>query len=199
MDDIICTVPWCCGESDCPQQWHVTHYWMYSDGTYSSCDSDGNHESCEASDVPEYPELSAAWRDYSQYVLDEGVDPLGEFVVRHHRIEKQRYTAWFQRGIVGWVMCRLRRGRTNLSVRDVDVDVCDYLHLVYTGNQFYRTSIATKEFGECEGVTMLRGYERCRATFTLEKTVARKPEAIAKDLRKAARRRLRRHKEVRDE
>ena len=191
MEDIIASIPYCCGESDCPQQWHMTHYWIYDDGSYSLCDCDGNHEGCEADDVPTHREIIAAWNEYNEYVIETGRDPLCEFSVRRHRKCRQRYTAWFQRIDLGWVLCRLRRGRVDLSVHDVAEEVCEYLHLVHTKSGAYRTAISLKEFGECEEVTLLSSYERCRASFVLEPEVPRSASAVAKDLRKAARRSLR--------
>jgi len=85
MDDIICTIPWHCGERDCPVGWHLSNYWTSADGYTVDSYSDGDHEECEESDVPTFEECDAAWRRYARDVVATGVDPLAQYNVDHSR------------------------------------------------------------------------------------------------------------------
>jgi hypothetical protein len=192
MEDIIASMPWCCGEKGCPAQWHVIHYWMYSDGTYRQCDSDGNHESCDEEDVPSHAEVDKAWREYSAYVLRTGLDPLGEFQVARERKEAERWTVWFNRGLCGWVVARAKRGKTLVPASDLPQHVIDYCIAHRTNAGSVLVDLDWREFLECNEIHALRPADmRCRGDFRIERKVPRKDSAITRDLRRLARRRLR--------
>lgn len=85
MTDIWCTVPWHCDEKDCPHVWHRATYWTCDCGeewcegyTYDS-HSDGDHEHL-FDETP--PDERPRWAEYSEWVIENREDPLGEFIVR---------------------------------------------------------------------------------------------------------------------
>lgn len=194
MGDIICTVPQACGEKDCPVGWHLAHYWAYDDGTYSVCDSDGNHEDCDADDVPSIEEHEAAWLDYSRHVAATGCDPLGEFNVPRVAKRKERYTAAFRLSILGAHLIAVRRGGKVVPLRDLPQRVTDYLEVERlngsAGNLRFRGGwdalLAIPE------VKLYRG--TARVAFTLDHEEQRAEAAVEADLRRAARRHLRKKK-----
>lgn len=195
MEDIICTVPECCGESDCPTGWHLAHYWIYDDGTYSVCDSDGNHDECDESDVPTCEQVAAAWLDYSQHVAATGCDPLEEFRgVPRTTKRKERYTAAFRPSILGGQLVAVRRGGKVVPLGDLPQRVIDYLdcerrpgaagHLVFRDG--WKTLVALDCVKLCRGTA--------RVTFTIEHEEPRPEATVEADLRRAARRHLREEK-----
>lgn len=102
-------IPDYCGGSDgCTTYWHSVWYVLgirIEDGhlyeTVQSCDSDGNWEFEEECDVddPYYEEWKKSYdwsvhervmREYSEWVLENGEDPLGEFyITRDKKIDRQ--------------------------------------------------------------------------------------------------------------
>jgi hypothetical protein len=110
MEDIIMQIPnWC---DDC-ETWHQEFIWAYDDGSYSVCDSDGDHEPLEEADLPSQEEHDRLWREYRQWVLDRGEDPLGEFYVRHSTKVKERWQFKFTKTLLGPRLTDARRaGRT---------------------------------------------------------------------------------------
>jgi hypothetical protein len=195
MEDIICTVPEACGESDCPVGWHLAHYWQYDDGTFSVCDSDGNHDDCDESDVPTADEQSAAWLDYSRHVAATGCDPLGEFAsVPRMTKRKERYTASFRKSIIGAALVAVRRAGKVVPLRDLPQRVIEYLDAERlngaAGNLRFRDGWDKLIGLDC--VKLYRG--TARVTFTLDAEEPRPAAAVDSDLRRAARRRLRKSK-----
>ena len=194
MEDIICTMPECCGERDCPVGWHIAHYWAYDDGTYSVCDSDGNHDDCDASDVPTGEQQQAAWLDYSRYVAATGCDPLGEFNTPRVAKRKERYTAAFRKSILGASLVAVRRGGRVVPLRDLPQRVIDYLDAERlngaAGNLRFRGG--WDELVALDCVTVYRG--TARVTFTIEHGEPRPAAAVGADLRRAARKHLREKK-----
>jgi hypothetical protein len=195
MDCIICTMPECCGEKDCPVGWHLAHYWRYDDGTYSVCDSDGNHDDCDESDIPTDSEYSAAWLDYSRHVADTGCDPLGEFHgIPRATKRKERYTAAFRPSILGGKLVAVRRGGKVMPLRDLPQRVIDYLDCERmpgeAGNLRFRGG--WQELTSLDCVKLYRG--TARVTFTLDHEEPRPAAAVEADLRRAARRHLREKK-----
>lgn len=194
MDDIICTVPEACGESDCPVGWHLAHYWAYDDGTYGVCDSDGDHDGCDADDVPTAEAAAAAWLDYSRYVAATGCDPLGEFNVPRTTKRRERYTAAFRKSILGASLVAVRRGGRVVPLRDLPQRVAEYLEVERlngaAGNLRFRDGwdalLAIRE------VKLYRG--AARVTFTLDHEEPRPAAAVEADLRRAARKHLRQSK-----
>lgn len=194
MDDIICTVPEACGERDCPVGWHLAHYWAYGDGTYSVCDSDGNHDACEQSDVPTGEQQDAAWLDYSRHVAATGCDPLGEFNVPRTTKRKERYTAAFRLSIIGAALVAVRRAGKVVPLRELPQRVADYLEVERlngaAGNLRFRGG--WQELIGLNSVKVYRG--TARVTFTMENEEPRPDAAVEADLRRLARRHLRKKK-----
>jgi len=86
--DIVMELPsWC---DDC-ETWHQEFIWAHADGTYSSCDSDGDHEPIDEADIPSWEEHERLWREYTEWVLERGEDPLGNFFVRYSIKVKERW------------------------------------------------------------------------------------------------------------
>jgi hypothetical protein len=168
MSETICTVPWECGERECPVGWHVHHYCLDEDGTYTVCDSDGNHDPCEEGDVPAFDKQDAAWLDYSRHVAATGCDPLGEFMVARTTKRKERYTAAFRRSILGASLVAVRRAGKILTLRDLPQRVTDYLDCERlndaAGNLRFRGG--WQELIGLESVKVYRG--TARVTFTLD-------------------------------
>ena len=123
-----------CGEHDCERQWHknlyaVDHY--RKDGNLlievRSCDEDGNWDyvcgydesagdTWENSEVKLHLETNPdeffqGWRDYAQYVIDTGKDPLGEFYVQPTYKVKERWEIWLHKSIAGIALNRVRRSK----------------------------------------------------------------------------------------
>ena len=195
MDDIICTMPECYGENDCPVVWHLAHYWRYDDGTFSVCDADGNHDDCDESDVPTSAEHEAAWLDYSRHVAATGCDPLGEFMgVPRTTKRKERYTAAFRPSILGGQLVAVRRGGKVVPLGDLPQRVIDYLDCERrpgaAGHLVFRDGWKALIGLEC--VKLYRG--TARVTFTLDHEEPRPEAAVEADLRRAARRHLREKK-----
>lgn len=190
MGDIICTVPEACDDKDCPAAWHLSHYWVYDDGTYSVCDSDGNHDPCDEDDVPSWEQVEAAWLEYSRHVAATGCDPLGEFMVARTTKRKERYTAAFRKGIAGPVLIKLTRGGKSVPVHEIPGRVAEFLMIKRTNNPNCNTFDGDWEtLAACDGVKVYRGV--ARITFTIEHGEPRGDAAVSADLRRAARRHLR--------
>jgi hypothetical protein len=83
--DIILSMPWQCGDSDCdaPGTWHKGTYWIddTADTGYTHDEfTDGDHEEVEESDLPSAEDEIRAWAEYRLWALDNQADPLGEFM-----------------------------------------------------------------------------------------------------------------------
>ena len=65
---------------DC-DSWHVAHYWIHNDGTYTVADSDGNHDDIGEKDLPTDGEHDTSWYEYAKWVKKTGNDVLGEYCV----------------------------------------------------------------------------------------------------------------------
>jgi hypothetical protein len=109
MADIIASIPWHCGESDCPAQWHLEHYWAHDDGTYTSCDADGDHESVEPSELPTPEEERDAWHAYHEHVAQTGDDPIGQFTLPTSVGTKRRWQMRVVASIQGLKVVGVRR------------------------------------------------------------------------------------------
>jgi hypothetical protein len=200
MEDIICTVPEFCGESDCPVGVHLAHYWCYDDGTYTVCDSDGNHEGCEESDVPSFDQQTAAWAEYYQHVADTGSDPLNEISsVRETLKRRERYTARFRNSILGAVLVQVKRGRSEVNLRQLPERVAEYLCVKRT-NAMSPWVFSEGRFADLlklDGVKAPRRLKSQMPTasvrFIVEHEVPRNAHTVAAELRRAARRLIRKH------
>ena len=128
LDDIIATIPWRCGDPDCPADWHQADYWFQADGSYLedpyAC---GNHESCDLSDIPSFEEIESAWHEYSQYVQTTGKDPLEEYHVKHTFKRSARYTVQIRNSVGGAMVCRWKRGRGQWQLTPMPSNLANYL------------------------------------------------------------------------
>ena len=113
MEDIIATMPWQCGDSDCDIGWHLANYWLDDDGEYTvDSYSDGNHEPIDLEDVPIDEEVKGAWEEYYQYCITTGEDPLCEFYGR--TVKTIRHWQFIiSPSILGPVLAGVRRARCN--------------------------------------------------------------------------------------
>ena len=134
-DEIIATIPWSCGESDCPVGWHKSNYWLQVDGTFTvDTYGDGDHEDADESEVPAHDEIEDAWSNYYADCAETGTDPLNELPVKDTFIQRQRWQVDFRQSIAGPVLLGYRRnGRgpwiSPRSDRRPPQDLIDYLCL----------------------------------------------------------------------
>ena len=135
--DIIATVAWQCGESDCgsPGGWHTSNYWCDTDsdtGYTVDTYSDGDHETVDESDVPTYDEVKKSWREYSEWVAEHGDDPLGEFFI--DQPPERKFVATFGDSILGIMLLRVRTGSgRHVSMLKLPAQVIEYLTVKGTG------------------------------------------------------------------
>jgi hypothetical protein len=183
MDDIYMSIPYACGESDCPAQWHIMHVWHYDDGTWSQCDADGNHDPIDESDVPTLAEHDAAWLDYARHVAATGTDPLGNYYVRRTVKRREAWRFAFARSIAGAVLLRARRGGRDVSPCDLPAHVRVYLALADNG----RTLAVSVDELKAANVPVNGRWHRA----TLEHETPRPAARVAAELRRAARRHIR--------
>lgn len=108
--DILFSIPWHCGEHDCPVGWHLGTYWIEWDDakkgkkkteyTYDAY-SDGDHETgLTDKDLPSCEEQIKAWREYYQSVADSGVDPLSQFMLPTAPKKPHQWQACFRAKIL---------------------------------------------------------------------------------------------------
>ena len=181
MEDIICTIPNACDNKDCPHDWHLAHYWIYDDGTYSVCDSDGNHEDCEECDVPDANTVDRLWKDYSRYVLATGTDPLGEFLIKREIQKKERWTFEFGQNSNGmYLRYAGRRGRWK-APRFLPEHV-----LMYAQVRDDNAGLAYVYWSAGDVELTRNG----RITATIKHAIPRNPDDIARELRTRARKHL---------
>jgi len=91
------------------EEWHI-HRWIMGHDGITLFDGD-DHEECEEGDVPSFEECDAAWCAYHEHCVETGEDPLGEYSVKRVYQQRQRWTAEVHRGIGGLYVRRARRGR----------------------------------------------------------------------------------------
>lgn len=126
--DIYFSLPEYCEDHDEPT-WHIQHIWSYSDGTFSECDADGNHEPLDPEDVPSIEEHDRLWRDYAQWVVENGKDPLGNYYVKHTRKIRQRWQFRFGNSILGPLLTEARLAGKRYWWNEVPEHVRQYLNL----------------------------------------------------------------------
>lgn len=114
--DIVTTVPWHCGDKDCPDGWHLSNYWIQEDGSYTvDSYSDGDHEDIDEEEMPSFEEQDQSWLRYYRDCIETGEDVLGEFA----RVEAavvvvvERWQFIISNSILGPVLSRCRRARSN--------------------------------------------------------------------------------------
>ena len=131
MDDPLFSVPWTCGEGDCPTGWHLATYWSAGNGFTVDDFTDGDHEDCDEVDIPSHEAVIKAWNDYYRDCGTTGSDPLGELSVARTTKSVQRWQVEFRHGIAGVVLTGHRRnGRGPWgSARDIPQELRESLCL----------------------------------------------------------------------
>lgn len=140
MEDILFVMPWCCGNKDCPSQWHKSTYWgnfsksgkrtTYTVDNYS----DGDHESVLRKDLPSTKKVDQAWKEYHQYVAQTGKDPLDSFILPEPKKVEHSMQALVRQGSDRLILKGLRK-RGKLSawrLNDIPQYVREYLDLSRT-------------------------------------------------------------------
>lgn len=130
MDEIVCSIPWQCGELGCDVQWHKSTYWVPSKGKYTVDEySDGNSwDKCYKKDVPSPEKVCRAWSMYYEYVSLTGLDPLSEFLLPSPEIVSHDFEARVKQGVGRVLLLGIReRGKTQWVVRGIPKYVLDYL------------------------------------------------------------------------
>lgn len=200
MEEIICTIPWHCGERGCPVGWHKANYWICSDGTISVDNyTDGDHDPCEEGEIPDYDQVSKAWLDYARDVVETGADPLCEYNVKYSIEREQVWQAMFRNSILGCVCSGVRKNGRGAWIKPQDApeEVRDYLCL----EPYSDTGSGPLVFKE--GMEQLKQYvaedhhpvqrDRYALKFKFPVTIntPRPESAVRRDIIAAARRHLR--------
>jgi hypothetical protein len=208
MSYIVIQTPWSCGYNDCLAGWHRATYWdAHPEGYTVDNYSDGDREGCAEGDLPSHDEASAAWEGYRQHVAATGEDPLCEYIVSYAYKRKARFVAEFRNGIGGAVLCRWKRGRGAWSFGAPPDLLMGYLgtlsdfgpepsfrrwmlkdHDPKTGKRESYTFAEMLSLAEADDNVRVTKPERrfVRMHLLLEETVPRKAEAVARELRRAA-------------
>ena len=200
MCDIVSTMAWCCGfEDGCKVGWHMSNYWIDSDGTYTvDRYADGDHEGIDEEELPTPDDIDKSWREYAAYVSASGLDPLGNYTVKRTTKKKERYTATFKHMTwAGVVLCEVKRRGEKLVLRDLPERVAEYLWVerkdessawIFNGGDWaYFTSLdCVKALPVKKGVIMPEAV----VTFTLEYDCPRPAATVTAELRRIARRHI---------
>lgn len=110
MTDIIQTMPWHCGERDCPVGWHQANYWVQEDGSFTmDTYNDGDHEDIDEDDLPSSDEVDESWRQYYADSAETGCDPLDALPVPATRKRKRTWQVEIRTSICGPLLARYRR------------------------------------------------------------------------------------------
>jgi len=169
--------------------WGYVHFWTYSDGTASLCDESGNHEDIDPNDIPSVACHAEAWREYHEWVRDNGQDPLREFIrVKHTKRVQEVWHVVMAPSIVGPMAVLARHGRGRYVGSGLPEHVRQFLHLDENGRSTFAQNWA--ELREMIPEVKMRRYTR----FVIEHNKPRSPAAIARELRREARRVLSRSK-----
>lgn len=192
MDDIIETMPWQCCDKDCEVQWHKAGYWINDDGYTVDWYSDGDHEECDESDLPCPEKVRDAWVEYSRYVLKTGTDPLAEFMVKRHSTREQSWHFKFSPSLIGWLVVRAKHAGKEVDIRDLPSHVRKYLNLPVDGKKrpVLGDFSKTKEARDAMGQIFPNPYKWNKAYIAHR--VYSPEKAVAADLRRAARKHIRR-------
>jgi hypothetical protein len=192
MDDIIAEIPWCCGEKDCETQWHQANYWLDDAGEYTvDSYADGDHDGCDKDDVPDANEITEAWRSYACHVVETGNDPLGNYMVKRDRKDRQAWEFRFEPSPAGTVVTRVRRAGRDYDLTEVPERICGFLGVDQETLPYVigPPQIAHGEMGAEALHEAGLGYRKWNR-IVIEITVERDAELVARELRRLARRHL---------
>ncbi len=197
MDEIIAELPWCCGEKDCPVQWHLSYFWLNDDGEYTLASyGDGDHDGCREQDVPDADEIAKAWDDYARDVVSTGNDPLGNYSVKYDRKERQAWWFWFESSPLGTVVTRAKRAGRECELTEIPERVCTFLGVDIDLIDHYpdrHPAVMPDGYGMGMGAVALHetglSYGKWNR-IVIEITVDRDAELVTRELRRLARRHL---------
>lgn len=128
MDDIIAQMP------TFDHGWYLSSFWRYEDGTYGiDSFTDGDHDGIEEADLPTLEAIEAAWREYYNDVALTGVDPLGQFLVKHTRPERWQFR--LNDSIIGPVLVDARRAGRPYASHQLPPHVREWLTLEGTSRK----------------------------------------------------------------
>lgn len=180
--DVLMTIPW---YDDDDETWHQNHVWgYYKNGrtTYSISDECGDHEPLD--EPPSAEEHEQAWREYTQWAIETGQDPLDNFYVRQTSKVKERWQFWLFKSLTGPRLDRARRAGKEYKPQDLPGYVKSYLNLTSSNNL---GDFKTWD----ELVEALPGIKPSKWTMChLEQERERSEVAIARDVRRGARKAL---------
>jgi hypothetical protein len=181
MQDILFELPSYC--DDC-ETWHKEFIWAHEDGSYSSCDECGDHEPLEADELPSDEEYARLWREYREWVLDRGEDPLGEFNVRHSIKVNERWEFKLFKSLTGPRLSAARHAKRIYQPQELPEHVRSFLNLSPDNK--------LGDFANWQELIDVLPDVRPYQWFAahLEEDHSRKPETIARELRQAARKSL---------
>jgi hypothetical protein len=185
MSDIIMTIP---SYDDDRETWSQNHVWAHDDGTYTLCDECGDHESLETEDVPSFEEHDRKWREYTQWALETGTDPLGNFFVRHSIKTRERWQFRLAKTLVGPRLIDARHAGRRYTLTHLDElpgQVRTFLNLDSSGK--------LGDFATWDELIELLPDIKAGRWFVahIEEDMPRQKDAIARDIRRIARKSLR--------
>lgn len=128
-EDIVATVPYPCDDTECPYQWHLIHYCLHKDGSYTQCNEDGDHTPWDEANVPDPTKQTELWNVYFDFVRETGTDPLREFKLPNRKTTWHRWQARIRQRLGGLMVTGVRRrGRGPwLPLRQASAPVLEYL------------------------------------------------------------------------
>lgn len=200
MGDIICRVPWHCGEQDCLVGWHLGSYWITNDGyTYDEF-GDGDHEDIDEDEIPSYDERDDAWAAYWNDVVRTGQDPLGQLpvdsvrkVMRTWQVEVRQ---WIGASSDGLMLLHARRNARGPWKRaeELPKSLLDYLfaeqkagRCVLAAHKSVEALVADIE--RDNACKLQRGRLELVVKFlvTIEERIPRSMKVVTRELQQAAR------------
>jgi hypothetical protein len=204
MQEPITSVPWHCGFlGECKVGWHLSTYWIdttNSETGYSFDEfTDGDHDDCEEDDLPTAEDEAAAWEQYHRACAESGDDPLGQLSGIRHLIRRlERWQVEFQISIVGLVLRRVRRRSRgpwlNPSDDAVPAELREFLLVEPVGaiwalrDDAIKTTDAVAACPEFAAQRHKAGAARVKGLVSVEVLRPRPGSAIARDIKRAARR-----------
>lgn len=191
--DIIITIPWECGDRDCPVQWHLANYWIDDDSeTGYSVDNyaDGDHDLCEESDLPKCEEINKAWQEYYAYVAKTGCDPVGDFMIKRSIKKKERWEFRFSDSILGYVVQQARHAGKLVNPEQLPEHVRRYLNVPDKG----RAVLGDFESDKPAFQQLFPKFWKWNVQY-IEHEIPRDKALVERELKTAARKAMRRKNE----
>jgi hypothetical protein len=179
------SIPWNCGESDCPLGWHLSTYWINDDSDESAefpytCDtfSDGDHELATQADYESaWGDYESAWTQYHTDCKHTGTDPLGAINVKHKIDVREKWQFKFTLCIAGIRLIDARRGGIHYDISTMSKEAREFLApapgnvLEITRDEFHDVGLKFHDWNTCY----------------IEYKKDRKPSAMIRDIKRQAR------------